>query len=109
MQEKYDMKYETACTIIHALVPRLCGEWYIMELLSVPVLRRALENIASPYIVCRPNFAHLLFMFRAQVSSEYEHFSSKNRGPQTLNFYFLKNSFDNFDFVSIMFGNHLPK
>lgn len=61
IQEKYDMKYEPACRVIHALVPTLCGEWYILELLSVLVLWRALENVASPYVVCRPSFAHLLF------------------------------------------------
>jgi hypothetical protein len=104
------MKYENrACTIIHALVPWLCVDLYIMELLSVPISLRALENVASPYIVCRLNFVHLLFMFRSQVSSEYEHFSSKNRGMETQNFYFLKNSFNNFDLVLIMFGDHLPK
>jgi hypothetical protein len=45
------------------------------------------------------------------VSSEYEYYSSKSSGPlgmfQEQSGYFLENGSDDFDNISIMYGEHL--
>jgi hypothetical protein len=42
------------------------------------------------------------------VSGEYEHSSSKNTVPETQNGEFLEDGSDDFVYISVVYGDHLP-